>query len=121
MSSSAQLMISHRGPGRLAGLRVHAGPCLSWIRISSGPRLTCICGCAFQTVLGRDQMCQVYNGSTDLSMRSYRIEKGSLFDHHKCCITMSLGCRERKMVGKRVNSVNACRTFLHSPSMRCQE
>lgn len=62
-------------------------------------------------------MCQVYNGNTDLSMRSYRVEKGSLFDHHRCYITMSLGCRERKMVGKRVNSVNACRTFLHSLCM----
>lgn len=120
MSLSAQLMISHRGPGTLAGLRVHAGPCLSWIPISSGPRLTCIYGCAFHTVLGRSQMCQVYNGRTDLSMRSYRIVKGS-FLIITCCITVSLGCRERKMMGKRVNSVNACRTFLHSPCRQYQE
>lgn len=115
MSSSAQLMIWHRGPGRLAGLRVHASPCSSWIPVSSGPRLTRIYGCAFQTVLGRAQMCQVYNGSTNLSVRRCMIEKGNLFDHHKCFMTMSLGCRERKIVGKRVNSVNACRTSLHSP------
>lgn len=43
------------------------------------------------------------------------IEKENLLDHLKCCISMSLGYRERKMVERRVYSVNTCNTSLHSP------
>lgn len=43
------------------------------------------------------------------------IEKENLLDHLKCCISMLLRCKERKMVERRVYSVNTCNTSLHSP------